>query len=259
MTNGVVIPQRPASQDEAVLLVQQDERSVYWLGVLEATAFRSNSYLIVDGTEALLVDPGNRLALPYIRKQVESVCDISFLRGLILCHQDPDVAASAVDWLELLPELTIISSPRTNVLLPHYGMKDYTFWDIEAEPQYVFASGRTLRFITAPFLHSPMAFATYDDTCRLLFSGDIFAAIDTEWQMVVEDFEAHIQKMDLFHIDYMASSIASRGFVNKIRDLPISMILPQHGSIIPGKFVKKGLDYLENLKCGTDLFYPELY
>ncbi|MEN8188709.1 MAG: MBL fold metallo-hydrolase [Thermodesulfobacteriota bacterium] len=258
MLSKIIIPPHPPNYETPILLAEKDDHAVYWLGAQEATAFRSNSYLILDNNESLLIDPGNRSSFPVIKNQVENVCNIRSLKGLILCHQDPDVAASAVDWLKLLPELPIISSPRCNVLLPHYGMKDYNFHDIEAKQHHVFSSGRTLSFITAPFLHSPMAFTTYDEECHLLFSGDIFAALDTEWKMVVENFQDHIPKMELFHTDYMASNIASRGFVNKIEDLPISMILPQHGSIIPEEFVEDALNYLINLQCGTDLLYPEL-
>ena len=79
-----------------------------------------------------------------------------------------------IDWLDANPEITIISSARTNVLLPHYGREDYKFYDIVEEPIYRFKSGRELKFIEAPFLHFPGAFTTYDVTSSFLFSGDIY-------------------------------------------------------------------------------------
>jgi flavorubredoxin len=63
--------------------------------------------------------------------------------------------------------------------------------------------------------------------------------------------------MDLFHMDYMASNVACRGYVKQLDGLEIDAILPQHGSIIDSKFVKEAVDYLENVRCGTDLVYPE--
>jgi flavorubredoxin len=74
----------------------------------------------------------------------------------------------------------------------------------------------------------------------------------------VEDFSKHELKLSLFHIDYMASNIAARGFVDRIRHLELNAILPQHGSVISKKFVHKALEYLNNLKCGLDLIYPDL-
>ena len=64
--------------------------------------------------------------------------------------------------------------------------------------------------------------------------------------------------MDLFHLDYMASNIAARGFVKRLDGLDIEAILPQHGSIISKNYVKEAIDYLYNLKCGTDIIYADL-
>jgi len=163
-----------------------------------------------------------------------------------------------VDWLVLNPKATVFTSPRTVVLLPHYGKKDFIAYDIEENPRYEMPSGRALSFITAPFLHSPAAFVTFDENARHLFSGDIWAALTTEWELITYDFEQHALNMDLFHIDYMASNVAANGFVNKIAHLEIDAILPQHGSIIARNNVPAALDYLRTLRCGTDIAYPEL-
>jgi len=92
----------------------------------------------------------------------------------------------------------------------------------------------------------------------MLFSGDVFAAIDIEWNLVVSDFEEHINNMNLFHVDYMASNIAARGFANKIETESIETILPQHGSIIGQENITNAIDYLKNLRCGLDIIYPNL-
>jgi flavorubredoxin len=118
-----------------------------------------------------------------------------------------------------------------------------------------FPSGRQLRFIEAPFLHFPGAFTTYDEATRFLFSGDIWAALDLDWTLVAEDFSDHPSRMDLFHIDYMASNAAARGFVNRLHGVQIEAILPQHGSIIPTAHVPAAIDYLRNLRCGLDILY----
>jgi flavorubredoxin len=109
--------------------------------------------------------------------------------------------------------------------------------------------GSTLIFLTAPFLHFPDAFVTYDSKSKLLFSGDIFAAIQQKWELIVSDFEKHKTEMMYFHVYYMASNKALKYFVNKIKPFPIDAIVPQHGSIIPKEFVKDALEFLENLKC----------
>ncbi len=247
-------PSRPTGP---VRLFAEADHSVYWVGTIDDSAFRCNTYLIIDGNEGYLVDPGNRRHFNQVRSHVSELIEPHRVSGLIICHQDPDVAASFGDWLTLNPALTVFTSPRTEILLPHYGTTGYAFHDVEAAPTHSLPSGRELQFLGAPFLHSPMAFATFDETSGSLFTGDVFAAVDADWQFVVTDFEAHANKMDLFHLDYMASGKAARGFARRIRELPVGAILPQHGSLIPPHFVAEAMEYLEELQCGLDLLYPE--
>jgi flavorubredoxin len=234
------------------------DHAVYWLGIVEETAFRCNVYLIQDGDMLILVDPGSRAYFEQVRARVAQVADPARVSGMILCHQDPDVAASMTDWLAVNPDMAVYTTPRTQVLLPHYGISDYRYADVEAEPELTLPSGATLRFIPAPFLHFPGAFTTYDSASRILFSGDIWAALDSDWRLLVEDFETHTTSMDLFHMDYMASNVAARGFVQRLEGLAIDAIAPQHGSVIGPEHVPAALDYLAGLECGLDLIYPDL-
>ena len=241
-----------------VLLYEDGNHKIYWVGIEEESAFRCNVYLIVDGDEALIVDPGSRLYHEELKNRVDKIIGIEKVSGLILCHQDPDVASSMVDWIDINPDIQIITSARTNVLLPYYGRGDYNFYNVSENPTYTFQSGKVLKFIEAPFLHFPGAFTTLDIDAHILFSGDIFAAIDIDWNLVVNNFELHKNNMDLFHKDYMASHIAAKGYARKIENEEIDAILPQHGSIISKENVKNAIEYLQNLQCGLDIIYADL-
>lgn len=244
--------------NKPILLSQNSGHKIYWLGIDNETAFRCNVYMIEDGDEYIIVDPGSREFHEQVKQRVSQIIEPQKITALILCHQDPDVAASIVDWLEINRDLTIISSARTNVLLPHYGISDYKFFDIAKNLEWKFKSGNILEFISAPFLHFPGAFTTLDLNASFLFSGDIWAALDTEWTLLVEDFDYHTINMDLFHVDYMASNIAARGYALKLDDKLIKAILPQHGSIIDEDNVQNAIEYLVDLQCGLDLEYPTL-
>ena len=244
-------------ENEEVLLFEDGNHRIYWMGIEEETAFRCNVYLIQDENEYIIVDPGSRIYHEELKSRVSTIIDPKKINGLILCHQDPDVAASMVDWIEINPDITIYTSARTNVLLPYYGAPKYNFYNISTEGEYKFKSGRVLKFIEAPFLHFPGAFTTLDMSAKMLFSGDIWAALDVEWNLVVNDFEAHKSNMDLFHLDYMPSNVATNGFAKKIEHEDIEAILPQHGSIISSENVENAIDYLKNIKCGLDIIYGE--
>jgi flavorubredoxin len=244
--------------DKPTALYSSGQHAVYWLGMPEDTAFRCNTYLIVDGQEALIVDPGGAQSYAFIKMRIEQILPAESVNAIIVCHQDPDVAASMVQWLDFNPEIKVITSVRTNILLPHYGRIDYTFININESYEYYFLTGNKLKFIEAPFLHFPGAFVTIDNESSFLFSGDIWASIDMDWKLIVDDFNKHELKLSLFHIDYMASNVACRGFLQRFGQYQPEAILPQHGSIIPKIFVSRAFDYLRKLKCGLDLIYSGL-
>ena len=248
----------PIDLKQPTIVFREGPHSIYWLGITDETAFRCNSFLVADGEQAIIFDPGSRVFFEQVRNRVAQVIPPECVSGMVISHQDPDIAASMPDWLELNPDMWVFTSPRANVLLPHYGREDYRYYDISERPDFVFSSGAMLRFIESPFLHFAGAFTTYDTSARYLFSSDIWAALDMNWSLTVEDFTAHAASMDLFHMDYMASNLAARGYARRIEDLAIDAILPQHGSIITRADVPAALEYLRNLRCGTDIAYADL-
>jgi len=244
--------------DNPTVLFEDAGHRIYWLGIPEATAFRCNTYLIVDNDEAVIVDPGGVDYFEFVRDRVAQILPPERVVAQILSHQDPDVAASFPLWVEMNPYCKVIATGRTLTILSHFRDLPYDSINIYDHPEYHFTSGRTIQFIPSPFMHSPGAFTSYDLSSRFLFSGDIWAALDMEWALVVDDFLKHELKLNLFHLDYMSCNKAARGYINRIEDMEIGAILPQHGSIIPGEFIPLAINYLTNLNCGLDILYPDI-
>jgi flavorubredoxin len=245
------------SFQEPTILYDDEIHKVYWLGIPEDTAFRVNTYLILDMDTAILIDPGAEKYFPFVKERVTQITSVDKIKYMVLCHQDPDVAASFPLWVKENPDIKIVSTARTKVLLDHYTDLEYLYEEITEKDCLCLDSGNRIYFREAPFMHFPGAFATYDPVSEFLFSGDIFAALDYGWKLVVEDFKKHIPRLNAFHLDYMASRIATKGFAKKISKLPLKAILPQHGSIISEKDIKAAVKYLEDLKCGLDLIYAD--
>ncbi|MBA5874954.1 MAG: MBL fold metallo-hydrolase, partial [Nitrospira sp. CR1.2] len=73
---------------------------------------------------------------------------------------------------------------------------------------------------------------------------------DHHASLVVTDFEQHIQYMRGFHLRWMPSTVALRGWTQRVRAIKPRMICPQHGSIFEGEMVGKLLDWLDSLEVG---------
>lgn len=190
-------------------------------------------------------------------KRVKSIIEPSDVTHIIVHHQDPDLCASIPLWLKFNKDILIMAEQRVRVLLPHYGIVDGKYFNIDNKA-IALPSGGELRFIRSPFMHFSGAFVTYDSVSRFLFSSDICATLDDNWKLIADDINSHLGLMNAFLKDYIASNKAIKGFLRNIKDIEIDAILPQHGSIIKKEFVKPTLDYLKNFKCGLDILYQDL-
>lgn len=67
---------------------------------------------------------------------------------------------------------------------------------------------------------------------------------------MVTDFDQHTQYMRGFHLRWMPSTTALRGWVQRVRAIKPRLICPQHGSIFQGEHVGRLLDWLESRDVG---------
>ena len=245
--------------DRPVTLFDSPNHKVFWVGSVEDSIFRCNTYLLQDGRQNYLIDPGGlEIHFPQVLKRVKRLIEPLDVTHIIVHHQDPDLCASIPSWLKFNKDILIMTDPRARVLLPHYGIINGRYFNMDYKKTVSLPGGGELKFIRSPFMHFPGAFVTYDRVSGFLFSSDICATLDHNWKLVADDINSHLALMNAFLEDYIACNKAIRGFLRNIKDIKIEAILPQHGSIIKKEFVKPTLDYLKDFKCGLDILYPDL-
>jgi flavorubredoxin len=111
-------------------------------------------------------------------------------------------------------------------------------------------------------MHSEGNFHFYDPVSKILFTGDLGVSMmsGAEAARPITDLKAHIPRMEGFHRRYMVSNKILRLWVAMARQLDIAMLVPQHGAPIMGKqAINDFFDWIENLKCGIDLFDDRAY
>ncbi|MBI3605290.1 MAG: MBL fold metallo-hydrolase [Nitrospirae bacterium] len=232
---------------------------ISWVGVTdEKTPFKANSYVLNDGDEAVLFEPGSTLYYAGVRDKVQKVVSTRKIRYILLSHQDPDLCASVPLWEEALGtnQFQIVTHSRTAVLLRHYGIRSKYYLVDQNDWSLTLRSGRKLEFLFTPWCHCPGTFMTYDKRTRFLFSGDVFGALTYDWSLFAGN--NYTEAMRGFHEDYMASSEHLRAAMSKLSPLMISQILPQHGSIITQN-VDHHIRSLSNLRCGLSLMQKDLF
>ncbi len=216
----------------------------------------SNQYLIRHGDVGVLLDPGGFGVMPQVLTELMGHLPPDHLKAIILSHQDPDIVGGLSTWLELTHAK--VYAPKIWLrFLPHYGIRDMRdFIGVPDEGMNcTLARGFDLKIVPAHFLHSPGHINVYDPISKILFSGDIGAAVmaDGTEQAFVDDLEAHLPHIEPFHRRYMACNRALRHWVKTVSTLDIRMIAPQHGPVYRGKAVGDFLAWATDFRCGADL------
>lgn len=216
----------------------------------------TNEYLIVSNDHYLLLDPGGTEIFPNVVSAVSEVVDVGKIKSFFCSHQDPDVMSSLPLWMGLCPKAKVYLPAMWSSFIAHFG-HEYAdnFIAVPDEGLTIpLASEKAgLQLIPAHYCHSSGNFSLYDPNARILFSGDIGAAITLPdgYGMEVENFEEHIQHMEPYHKRWMPSQRALQGWVRRVREIEVDVICPQHGSIFTGENVEHFLDWLEQLEVGS--------
>lgn len=186
------------------------------------------------------------------------------LAYVVASHADPDIIASLDRWMTSTRAQLVISRIWER-FAPHFTKVGKTENRVIGVPD---SGGRLplgnseLVLLPAHFLHAEGNFHFYDPISKILFTGDLGVSLTTgaEAQTPVTDLLPHIARMESFHRRYMVSNKILKLWVQMARQLPIAMIVPQHGAPIMGQQAIGDLfNWLEGLQCGIDLFDQRSY
>jgi flavorubredoxin len=241
------------------VLYEDADHKFIWLGTenrYRKGVIQTMQYLIIDQGRGTLLDPGGVHLFPRVVASVSRFISIDKIDSIFFSHQDPDVSSGIALWLGVTSARVYVSSLWTR-FLPHFGIVDTTrVIPIEDRGGSVpLPSGAQLKFIPAHFMHSPGQFSLFDERSKILFTGDIGAAVFGEGDdiLFVDDFERHIPLIEGFHTRYIASNSVARKWSSIVSRLAPTMIAPQHGAVYRGESVGKFLSWLSALRCGVDL------
>jgi flavorubredoxin len=215
----------------------------------------TNEYLVVNGADAMLLDPGGSEIFPAVFSAISAEFNPNHIKWLFASHQDPDIISSLSLWLDFNPELRCYLSWLWGSFVPHFGGNDKTFVSIPDQGMEISLGSLNLQAVPAHYLHSSGNFQLYDSAAKILFSGDVGAALlpPNEDTLFVKNFDQHIRHAEGFHRRWMGSNEAKNDWCERISKLDIDMLCPQHGAIYQGQDVKRFIDWFSELKVGTGI------
>ncbi len=214
---------------------------VYWVGTKdwdrrlfdaliplpEGTSY--NSYVVRGRDRTALIDTVNPGFEEEFVAKIGQVMDLASIDYLVMNHAEPDHANAIPIIMELNERVILLASEKGAKMAGRY-------FDIPAERvravkdnETVELGGKTLRFISAPWLHWPETMFTYLEEDGILFPCDFFGAHTAQgmWDDQNEGLYAMAQRY--FGEIMMPFRKAGAQGMERIKDLDIRIIAPSHG------------------------------
>ncbi len=212
----------------------------------------TNELAMEEGNEVLLTDPGGFEIFPAVFAALTTQIDASKITHLFASHQDPDVISSLSLWLQFNPAIKCHLSWLWHSFVPHFGGETQTFQPIPDEGHEIIVGTTRLLAVPAHYLHSSGNFHLYDPEAKLLFSGDVGAAmLPADAGVFVTNFDDHIRHAEGFHRRWMGSNEAKRAWCERVAKLDIELLCPQHGAIYRGPDVMRFINWFAELEVGV--------
>jgi len=233
--------------------VQLAER-VWWVGCYQPAAkLQGNAYLIEQGEQSVLIDPGSRLTFEETLCKIEQIVPFDHIRWFICHHQDLSVTSSLplIDARVKRDDACIVSHGRAAEMIRHYGL-ELPVWLVEDNQWQLQLSDRLLHFIFSPYAHFPGAFCCFDSATGTLFSGDLFAGYREGGSLCATN-EGCFETIRPFHEHHFPGREVLNQALSRIEKYPIEMIAPQHGHVLPESLVENVIHQLKGLECGLYL------
>lgn len=194
-------------------------------GQYETNGIRYNSYVISGKKTAVIDAVDGRFSEEWLK-------NLKFALGdktpdyLIVQHVEPDHSGSISAFMKTYPETTVVSSVKGFFMMKNFYGEGYENNRIEIKDgDELDLIGLKLKFITAPMVHWPEVFLTYDETNKVLFSADAFGRFG------VKDGEAdEIAEARRYYFGIVGKYGAQvQNLLKKAAGLEISVICSLHG------------------------------
>lgn len=213
----------------------------------------TTQYAVCADGGVLLMDPGGMEVFPRMVAALTREVPVDSVRHIVISHQDPDVSSALPLWRR-------VCRPDVKIHVPWLWTGFVSHFDAESHAEPVPDEGAEitmgnvrLRLLPAHYLHSPGNLNIYDPVAKVLFSGDIGAALlpHPAEEMFVTGFAEHVRHMDAFHRRWMGSPAARDAWVAMVSRLDVQVLAPQHGLMFRGDDVKRFLDWFAGLEIGN--------
>lgn len=199
-----------------------------------------NAYLVRGSEKTALIETVHHDYLDVLHENLKQA-GAERIDYIILNHTEPDHSGALAKLLDRYPGAEIICSKAASIYLKNIANKEMAVYAVK-DGEELSLGDRSLRFLSAPFLHWPDSMFTYCPEENVLFTCDFLGAHYCEPQ-VFSDRMKHRAKYQSAFLEYYAAIFGPfREYVlkglDKIADLSPAFVCPSHGPVLVGEDIE---------------------
>jgi flavorubredoxin len=201
-----------------------------------------NSYLVIDEKIAL-IDTVERSFLNEFLDSIEERTGGRPVDYLVINHMEPDHSGALKAVISKYPDITLAGNKKTFAFVENF-YQDHNKRLIVKDNDTLSLGKQRLHFQTIPMVHWPETMVTYEETNKILFSGDAFGGYGTLDGGIFDD-EINTDSVKEEMMRYFTNIVGkycahTQRAIQKLATFDISVIAPTHGPVWrtdPGRVV----------------------
>ncbi len=192
-----------------------------------------NSYLIVD-EKVTLIDTVERQFIDDYIDKIENILQGRKVDYLVINHMEPDHSGAIRAMLTRYPEMIIVGNKKTFGFIEKFYFTPENILMVHDNHMLDLGTIK-LQFQMIPMVHWPETMVTFDETNKILFSGDAFGSYGTLDGGIFDD-EINLDFYEVEVMRYFTNIVGkycphTQRAIKKLAPLDIKMIAATHGPI----------------------------
>lgn len=194
-----------------------------------------NSYLIADDDAVALIDTVDVAFFSEYIDKIQAIIGNRPIDYLIINHMEPDHSGAIALIRKYYPNIQLVGNKKTLEMVQG-------FYGVAASNDVCVADGDTLslglhqlKFYLTPMLHWPETMMTYDETDKILFSGDAFGCFGALNGHIIDskiDVSPYWSEMERYYACILGKFGAPvQAGLKKLAGVDIKTICSTHGPI----------------------------
>lgn len=218
--------------------------NVWWIGALDpdlrvfdiimraehGTSY--NSYIVKGSKAIAVIETVKNGFFDEFLANIKSLADPTQIKYIVLNHMEPDHSGSIGDLLKAAPEAKIVVSKTGEHFIKNIMNCEPNLIKV-GDGDQIDLGGKTLQFITAPFLHWPDSMFTYLTEDQILFDCDFLGSHYAD-PLFFGDLSSDFFNDFKYYFDHIMRPFKRYVLqaIDKIEKYPLKVVAPGHGPVL---------------------------